>query len=900
MTTNELRRCYLKFFRTRGHRLVPSDSLVPAGDPSVLFTPAGMNQFKEQFLAGPEVPLEFTRATTCQKCLRTDDIERVGLTTGHHTFFEMLGNFSFGDYFKQEAIGWAWELVTEVLGLAPDRLSVSVYQEDEEASSIWERDIGVPTARIYRFGAKENFWPANAPEEGPDGVCGPCSELFYDQGQEVGCGRPDCTPACDCGRYVEFYNLVFTQFDRRGKGNLLPLPKKNIDTGMGLERMAAILQGVHTNFENDVFQPIVAAICDLTGARYQADRGETVRVRRIADHVRAAIFAIADGVMPANDGRGYVVRRLIRRAAFDGFRLGSADPFLYRLVPVVLEVMQEPYPELASRREHVAVVLKGAEEGFRQTLERGSQILDDHLGDLRRRRATVLDGEAVFRLYYTFGLPVEAIESILAEEGFTADREGFEREMAAQRDRGRRGTRMGDIFATEKGEAGEQAALVLVKGVKPEFVGYERLEGEARLVELLDSENRATEELGDGARGSVLLDATPFYGEAGGQVGDTGTIQGGEGTFLVEDTRKAQDITLHVGRVTLGRLRKGEQCLARVDGARRQAMRRSHTATHLLHAGLRQVLGAHAQQSGSLVAPDRLRFDFTHPRQLAADELRDVELFVNARVVENQPVSAKQAALREALATGAIALFGEKYGEEVRLVEVGGGEGGVVSRELCGGTHCDRTGDVGAFLITGEEAVAAGIRRITAVTGPEAVRQWQEERDTVERVASALEAPTARVRERAEEVMQALKEANREAERLREDGIRKGFRVAAGFQVTPAAIDVGNTKVIRSTLSGVDERGLRIAVDELRRQHPSVAVAVGAVFGGQARVVVALSRDLVARGLSARKLIAGLAEKLGGGGGGRDDLAQAGGPNVGALKAALERFVEDARAALAG
>jgi alanyl-tRNA synthetase len=566
---------------------------------------------------------------------------------------------------------------------------------------------------------------------------------------------------------------------------------------------------------------------------------------------------------------------------------------------VVLEVMQEPYPELASRREHVAVVLKGAEEGFRQTLERGSQILDDYLSDLRRRRATALDGEALFRLYDTFGLPVEAIESILAEEGFTADREGFEREMAAQRDRARRGTRMGDIFATEKGHA-EQAALVLVKGVKPEFVGYERLEGEARVLELLDGENRPAEELGDGARGSVLLDATPFYGEAGGQVGDTGTIQAGEGIFLVEDTRKAQDIIIHVGRVTSGRLRKGEQCLARVDGARRQAIRRSHTATHLLHAGLRQVLGAYAQQSGSLVAPDRLRFDFTHPRQLTADELRDVELFVNARVVENQSVSAKQAALREALATGAIALFGEKYGEEVRLVEVGGGEGGVVSRELCGGTHCDRTGDVGAFLITGEEAVAAGIRRITAVTGPEAVRQWQEERDTVERVAAALEAPTARLRERAEEVMQALKEAKREAERLREDGIRRGLREAAESQVTPAAIDVGDTKVIRSTLSGVDERGLRIAVDELRRQHPSVAVAVGAVFGGQARVVLALSRDLVARGLSARKLIAGLAERLGGGGGGRDDLAQAGGPNADALKDALERFVEDARKALAG
>jgi len=896
MTSNELRRCYLEFFRARGHRVVPSDSLVPVGDPTVLFTPAGMNQFKEQFLAGPQVPLEFTRATTCQKCLRTDDIEHVGLTAGHHTFFEMLGNFSFGDYFKRETITWAWELVTEVLGLDPERLSVSVYQEDEEAYGIWERDIGIPAGRIYRFGAKENFWPANAPEQGPDGVCGPCSELFYDQGPTVGCGRPDCTPACNCGRYVEFYNLVFTQFDRRGKGNLLPLPKKNIDTGMGLERMAAVLQGASTNFESDVFRPLVAAICDLTATRYQADPGETVRVRRIADHVRAAVFAIADGVMPANEGRGYVVRRLIRRAAFDGFRLGSADPFLYRLVPVVLEVMREPYPELLSRQEHAAVVLKGAEEGFQQTLERGWQILDDHLTDLRRRRATVLDGESVFRLYDTFGLPVEAIEGILAEEGFRADREGFEREMAAQRERGRRGTRMGDIFAV-----GEATVSLRGGGLRPQFVGYEQLEGEAKVMELLDGENRPVGELTEGGRGSVVLDATPFYGEAGGQVGDTGTIEvseGGKGTFLVEDARKTQDIILHLGRVTSGNLKKGDRCLARVDGARRQAVRRSHTATHLLHAGLRHVLGAHAQQSGSLVAPDRLRFDFTHPQQLTADELREVESFVNARVVENQPISAKQTGLREALATGVIALFGEKYGEEVRLVEVGGGEGGAVSRELCGGTHCDRTGDVGAFLITGEEAVAAGIRRITAVTGPEAVRGWQEERDTLGRVASVLEAPTARVRERAEEVMRGLKDASREVERLREESVRGRLQPSAETE-GGRAVEVGGTMVLVRRLPGVDERGLRVAADELRRQHRSVAVAVGSEIGGQARVVVALSRDLVARGLSARKLIAGLAEKLGGGGGGRDDLAQAGGSNTGALAEALERFVEDARAALA-
>ena len=892
MTSNQLRTCFLEFFRARAHRVVPSDSLVPAGDPTVLFTPAGMNQFKEQFLAGPEVPLEFTRATSSQKCLRTDDIERVGLTAGHHTFFEMLGNFSFGDYFKEETIGWAWELIIEVLGLAPDRLSVSVYQEDEEAYRIWEREIGVPSERIFRFDAKENFWPANAPEEGPDGVCGPCSELFYDQGPEFGCGRADCNPSCDCDRYVEFYNLVFTQFNRQGKNNLLPLPKKNIDTGMGLERMAAVLQGVPTNFENDLFAPIVEAVCDLTGTTYKADPTQTPRIHRIADHLRAAVFAIADGCMPGNVGRAYVVRRLIRRAAFDGFRLGRSDPFLYRLVPVVVEVMQEPYPALASRREHLAVVLKGAEESFRQTLERGSRILDDHLSQLRRSRGQVLDGEAVFRLYDTFGLPVEAIESILAEEGFTADREGFEREMARQRERARRGARLGGIFAVGG------AAVQLGEAVgTPEFVGHEQLETTAQVVELLDGEHRPVEELPAGSTGAVVLDATPFYGEAGGQVGDTGLIDAEGFTFEVEDTQKAQEVIIHLGRVAAGTVTKGARATARVDGARRQAIRRSHTATHLLHAGLRRVLGPHAQQSGSLVAPDRLRFDFTHGSQLSAEELREVEAFVNARIAENRPVAARTEGLREALASGAIALFGEKYGEEVRLVEVAGeGEEETVSRELCGGTHCERTGDVGAFLITGEEAVAAGIRRVTAVSGAEAVRHWQAQRDTLQRVAGALEAPLERVLERAQEVLREMKAARRELERRREAEVRRD-----SVQAARVVAQVGGSQVVVAELPGADARALRSAADEVRRRFGSVAAALGGgSAGGRAQVVVVLSRDLVERGLSARRLVAGVGEELGGGGGGRDDLAQAGGPKVEAVGSALERFAREAEAALEG
>lgn len=892
MTSNELRRCFLEFFRARGHRVVPSDSLVPAGDPTVLFTPAGMNQFKEQFLAGPEVRLPFTRATSCQKCLRTDDIEKVGLTASHHTFFEMLGNFSFGDYFKEEAIGWAWELVTEVLGLDPDRLSVSVYEEDEEAYRIWERQIGVPPERIYRFGAKENFWPANAPEEGPDGVCGPCSELFYDQGPEFGCGRPDCNPSCDCDRYVEFYNLVFTQFNRRGRNNLLPLPKKNIDTGMGLERMAAVLQGVPTNFENDLFRPLVAAVCDLTGADYKARPAQTPRIHRIADHLRAAVFAIADGCMPGNTGRGYVVRRLIRRAAFDGFRLGRREPFLYRLVPVVVDLMREPYPELVSRREHVAVVLKGAEESFHQTLERGTRILDEYLDRLRRRGERVLPGEAVFRLYDTFGLPVEAIESILAEEGFEADREGFEREMARQRERARRGTRLGGIFAVE----GSAARLAEAAGPS-EFVGYQHLERPTRVTALLDGEQNPVDELPQGAAGAVVLEVTPFYAEAGGQVGDTGLIEGDGFTFQVEDTQKVQDVILHLGRVTAGTVTRGAAATARVDEARRRAVRRSHTATHLLHAALRRVLGSHAQQSGSLVAPDRLRFDFTHGAQLSAEELREVETFVNARIAENRPVRARTVPLREALASGAVALFGEKYGDEVRLVEVAGeGEDEeAVSRELCGGTHCQRTGDIGAFIITSEEAVAAGIRRVTAVTGAEAVRHWQAQRETLQRVAEALEAPLERVVSRAEEVLREMKAARRELERRREAEVRRG-----GAEAARVVAEVGESRVVVAELPGAEAKALRSAADEVRRRFGSVAAALGAAAGGRAQVVVVLSRDLVERGLSARRLAAGVGEVLGGGGGGRDDLAQAGGPKAGALGEALERFAREAEAALRG
>ena len=641
MKSEEIRQRFLDFFQQRGHRLEPSDTLVPSQpDPTVLFTPAGMNQFKEFFLGVGK--LAYTRAATCQKCLRTGDIENVGKTAGHHTFFEMLGNFSFGDYFKQEAIAWAWEFLLEVMKLDSEKLLVSVYEEDDEAHGIWEREIGVPTDRIYHFGADENFWPKNARELGPNGPCGPCSEIFFDQGEELSCGRPECDPSCECDRYVEVWNLVFTQFERQEGGVLEPLPKPNIDTGMGMERLTAVIEGTKSNFETDLFLPYIEVVCDIARVEYPGgstklvagDKEARARIRRIVDHARALVFCIGDGVMPGNTGRSYVVRRLLRRASLDGRKLGIHTSYLYKLVPVVIGKMKRVYPELGGRQENIALVIKAEEEKFGRTLEQGAALLDGYIEGLVEKGEQVLSGEHVFILHDRFGVPLEITESILAERGMTIDRNGFEREMGAQKELARSRSDKGAAIFFES--LGPRLKGEIVTGTK--FDGYKKTDiAGAELLfiaKVEDNKDLKVKEAraGDNAILKFVLQETPFYAEAGGQVGDAGTISGKGFEFQVEDTLRDGDYIVHVGKLVKGSIKVGAQVEAQVDQARRQAIKRHHTATHLLHWALRQVLGDHEQQSGSLVHPDYLRFDFTHTKAMTDAEVAQVEELVNEKV----------------------------------------------------------------------------------------------------------------------------------------------------------------------------------------------------------------------------------------------------------------------------
>jgi len=693
MKTDEIRRRFLEFFERRGHVIVPSDSLVPQNDPTLLFTGAGMNQFKEMFLGKGK--LEFRRAASCQKCLRTADIEKVGKTSGHLTFFEMLGNFSFGDYFKREAIEWAWEFVTEELKLPPDKLAATVYKDDDESYQIWRDVIGIPADRIYRFGEEENFWPANAPSQGPNGVCGPCSEIHFDRGSSVGCGRAECNPGCDCDRYVEVWNLVFTQFDRRDGGVLEPLPQKNIDTGMGLERTAALMQGKILALENDVFMPLIEEAARAIGAEYRSDSESGARFRRIADHARAVTFCIADGVMPGNEGRGYVVRRLLRRAVADGWQLGCRNSFIHRLVPVVAQTMGAAYPEVAERAANIERVIQAEEERFLETIQNGWREMQERIEALKKSGAKVMSGKEAFYLADTLGFPLEFTEMLLAQEGLEVDRKGFEEEMARQRERSRATSQISQAIF-DLGPLGE------IKGEVPptEFLGYEQLECKGKVLALLKDEKPV--QSADGGEVAVILDRTPFYGEAGGQVGDTGAIKAPTGELRVRDCKRADGYILHIAEIASGRISVGEEVTASVDAERRRAIMRNHTATHLLHYALREVLGKHVEQSGSLVEPERLRFDFTHFAQVKPEEIERITEIVNRRILEDAPVNATEMTLTEAKQRGAIALFGEKYGEIVRVVEIGD-----FSKELCGGTHCRRTGEIGLFRIISEQSVAS-------------------------------------------------------------------------------------------------------------------------------------------------------------------------------------------------
>ncbi|MDP7530229.1 MAG: alanine--tRNA ligase [Candidatus Scalindua sp.] len=859
MKTNVIRRKFLSFFEKKGHSLFPSDSLVPGNDPTLLFTGAGMNQFKDMFLG--KGTLGVKSATTCQKCIRTGDIENVGKTPMHHTFFEMLGNFSFGDYFKLEAIEMAWEFMLNEMKLPEERLSVSIYLDDEESYGIWLKKIGVPEDKIYRFGEKENFWPANAPSDGPNGPCGPCSEIFYDRGEDVGCGRKECAPDCDCGRFVEVWNLVFTQFDRKDGGVLEPLPNKNVDTGMGLERMASVMQDVSTNFEIDIFKPIIQNISEITEVKYDSQTENGKLMNRIADHIRAIIFCISDGVLPSNEGRGYVERRLLRRAVRDGLKLGKEECFLYKLVPIIADVMHEAYSEIKQRRENIARIIKNEEERFHETLFMGNKRLDELMEGLRRSGQKRLSGQDAFQLYDTFGFPFEMTKSILEESGLNVDESGFEREMEKQREQARSSTQMtGNIF--------DEGPIGIIKETAKEttFLGYENCEIESRVIGLIIDE-KLVKAADTGQEVHIVLDQTPFYAEAGGQVGDTGIVQTKNSKVEVSNTKKSNDIIVHIGKVVEGKIKTNENVTCVIDKGRRAAIKRNHSATHLLHYTLRQVVGQHAEQSGSLVAPERLRFDFHHFEGIKKDEIARIEELMNERIMENTPVATEEMALDKARKAGATALFGEKYGENVRVVSIGD-----YSQELCAGTHVKNTGEIGLFKITSESSIAAGIRRLEAVTGNDALTRIRQKEKTLDRLCNVLDVQENMAVQRAEELMLQVRDLRKDVQKAKKEGTRE-----FSSELIANAREISGVKIVTEVIEGVDIDDLRKTVDSLKESLGSVAIVLGTTEYGKVTLITSLSNDLVKKGLHAGNIARDIAKIVGGGGGGRADMAQAGG-----------------------
>ncbi|MFO7285225.1 MAG: alanine--tRNA ligase [Gammaproteobacteria bacterium] len=856
LSSTELRRLFLRYFEERGHEIVPSSPLVPANDPTLLFTNAGMVQFKDVFLGREKRAIP--RAATAQRCLRAggkhNDLENVGYTGRHHTFFEMLGNFSFGDYFKREAIRFAWEFVTKELGLPPERLWCTVYEEDDEAARIWLDEIGVDPARFSRMGMKDNFWAM-----GDTGPCGPCSEIFYDHGPEVE-GGPPGSPDADGDRYVEIWNLVFMQFDRNEKGELTPLPKPSVDTGMGLERITAVMQGVHSNYDTDLFRDLIEAAAEATGTNDL----ESKSLRVIADHIRACAFLIADGVLPGNEGRGYVLRRIIRRAIRHGFKLGQDKPFFHSLVAPLERKMGDAYPVLVERRAHVERVLHQEELRFAETLAQGMRLLEDAIASLPANG--VIPGETVFRLYDTYGFPVDLTADVARERGLTIDETGFEREMAAQRERARKASRFAMVGGT---------APVLDKPTA--FHGYETLELDGEVTALYDADGHPVESLASGASGTVVLNRTPFYAESGGQVGDTGTLRAENAEFRVTDTQKLGAAYGHVGTVERGEIRIGDKLHAAVDGERRQAIRLNHSATHLLHAALRRVLGDHVQQKGSLVAPDRLRFDFSHYEPVKPDELARIEKIVNDEIRRNVDADIRVMPYDEAIASGALAFFGDKYTDKVRVLRFGD-----FSMELCGGTHVSRTGDIGLFKIVSESGVAAGIRRIEAVTGQGALDLVAANERALKNVAALVRGGRDEVVDKVQQLIERSRALERELQQLK----AKLASGAGGRDLLDEAVDVGGIKLIAARIDGVDNKALRDTVDRLKDRLGSGIVVLGAADGDKVRLVAGVTKDLTER-ISAGELIRGVAERVGGKGGGRPDFAQAGGNRPEALDEAL-------------
>lgn len=887
MKADEIRSRFLAFFEVRGHKVFRSASLIPADDPTVLFTPAGMNPFKEYFLG---IRRDVTRATSAQKCLRTGDIDRVGRTAAHQTFFEMLGNFSFGDYFKEEAIPWAWEFLTREMGLPPERLHASVYEEDDAARRVWRERVGLPEDRIWRYGMDQNYWPPNVLADGPNGPCGPCSEIFYDTGAAFGCGAPECHVNCDCRRYVEIWNLVFTQFARKPDGTLEPLPQRNIDTGAGLERLAAVSQGVRSNFDTDLFVPIIRAIVDLAGEPYDPASEKGARVRRIADHLRACVFCIADGILPTNEGRGYVERRLIRRALRDGMQIGLSPPFLHALAPVVVDRMGAAYPELVEARDRVAETLRAEETRFRETLHLGMQRLQEAVSEMEKRGARVLPGPDAFRLYDTYGLPIDVLTDVLREKGMDVDIPGFEKAMEAQRAAARGANPMtGDIFA-----AGGWAPFAGVASATA-FLGYAKEEADAKVLAIMPGHAGGAalvREAAAGQEATVLLDRTPFYPEGGGQVGDTGRLRWKGGEARVMDTRRAGDgFILHMAKVTEGTLGVGARVKASIDRVRRAAIRRHHTATHLLHAALREVLGSGATQAGSLVAPDRLRFDFHHGGPLSPEEVARVEALVNEQVLADIPVKASQMSLAAAKEKGAVSLFGEKYGDTVRVLEVGR-----FSCELCGGTHVSRTGEIGPVVVTSQSSVSAGVRRVEAVAGFTALDRIARDREVLQRLTAVLGGAPEDLPRRAEELRAIQKKLARDLERARAGG---GAGPALE-EILAKAERAGGAYLLLHEIPGAGAAELRLFLDRLKAKGGEGVAVLGGRTEERADLLVYISPGLVTQGLSAGAIVQAAARAMGGGGGGRPDAAQAGGKDPDKLPEAMAAAAAAVRQALAG
>ena len=871
---NELRRMYIDFFESKGHLKMKSFSLVPHNDNSLLIINSGMAPLKPYF-TGQEIPPR-RRVTTCQKCVRTGDIENVGKTARHLTFFEMLGNFSFGDYFKHEAIAWSWEFLTQVVGMDPERLYPSIYCEDDEAFDIWTKEIGVPAEKITRFyrdadGKCDNFWEHGA------GPCGPCSEIYYDRGIKYGCGKPDCKVGCDCDRFMEVWNNVFTQFDNDGHGNYTELIQKNIDTGMGLERLAVVVQDVNSVFDVDTMKAIRDRICEIAGVTYQTDDAKDVSIRLITDHIRSSTFMISDGIMPSNEGRGYVLRRLIRRAARHGRLLGIDGKFLANLSQTVIDECKDGYPELDEKKAFILNVLTQEEDKFDKTIDQGLSILSDMEEEMKANGETELSGENAFKLYDTYGFPTDLTEEILAEKGFTIDHAGFAVCMQEQKDKARKARKVTNYMGAD---------VTVYESIDPsittEFVGYDRLSHESK-VTVLTTETELVDALTDGEVGTIIVEETPFYATMGGQVGDIGTITTAEGSFEVKDTIKLLGGKVgHIGVVTKGMIKTGDVVTLTVDAARRADTCKNHSATHLLQKALREVLGTHVEQAGSYVDGERLRFDFSHFAAMTPDEIAKVEAIVNAKIAENLPVVTNIMSIEDAKKTGAMALFGEKYSEKVRVVSMGD-----FSTELCGGTHVANTGVITAFKILSENGVAAGVRRIEALTGNGVFAYYRGLEQTLAAAAKVMKTTPASLVERCEHVQAELKTLNSEIESLKS----KAAKDALG-DVMNQVTEVKGIKLLATSVEGVDMNGLRDLGDQLKDKLGEGVVVLLSNQDGKVNMVAMATDAAVKAGAHAGNLIKGIAALVGGGGGGRPNMAQAGGKNPAGIPEALGKVAE--------